>query len=187
MELVEFGCIKRVTLPADWTADPELNTSLMTMRSYHPRAQDDVEITFFRKLPGLRAEEIEKFRRFLDLPMHKIAEGSSELVELTPVLGNAGNNQWSNRNRGAAGPNFRFTSGETIFIKDRLVLQVKGSFIDPATKKALNEYCGLFFDSGADKNTIEEAYLQVPSRYGYFQFERYLKVFMDAVFSIQWV
>jgi hypothetical protein len=185
MELAPFGC-QSIHIPTDWTADEEIGSALMRMRSFHPIAHNDVEITFFKKMQGADQESVKDFRELLNQPVHKIVEGETELLKLTPVLGNAGNNQWSNKERGAAGPNFRFTSAETRNVQGRPLLQMKGSFIEPETKKAITEYCGLFIDTGADRNPIQEIYLQVPSKYGYFQFEQYLKVFLAAVSSIVW-
>jgi len=183
---VQFGSIKRFVLPDDWLADSEQNTGLMKLCCVHPRAHDDVEIAFFQKKQGILETAMQDFREILGRGDHKIVEAGDELVKLAPVMGNAGNNQWSNKNRGTRGPNFRFTMGEITHLQGRSVLKVKGSFIEPESKKAQNEYCGIFIDSGAETNLIQEVYLQVPSQYGYFQFERYLKAFSDALSTLVW-
>lgn len=186
MEVLNFGSIKSVVLPNDWLADAEQNTGVMKMRCFHPRAHEDVEIAFFQKMQGVLESAMKDFREILTRGEHKIVEGGEELIQLSPVMGNAGNHQWSNKTRGPRGPNFRYTLGEIIELKGRKVLKVKGSFIEPQSKKPQNEYCGIFIDSGADNNVIQEVYLQVPSKYGYFQFEKYVDAFSDALSTIVW-
>ena len=156
------------------------------MRCFHPRAHEDVEIAFFQKMQAELEAAMKDFREILTRGEHKIVEGGEELIQLSPVMGNAGNHQWSNKTRGPRGPNFRYTLGEIIELKGRKVLKVKGSFIEPQSKKPQNEYCGIFIDSGADNNVIQEVYLQVPSKYGYFQFEKYVDAFSDALSTIVW-
>ncbi|CAN5133540.1 hypothetical protein BH10CYA1_BH10CYA1_56650 [soil metagenome] len=186
MEVLNFGSIKCVVLPDDWSADSEQNTGLLKMRCFHPPAHEDVEVAFFQKTQGVPETAMQEFREILGRGPHKIVEGGEELLQLAPVMGNAGNHQWSNKNRGARGPNFRYTLGEITQLQGRAVLKVKGSFIEPQSKKPQNEYCGIFIDSGAENNVIQEVYLQVPSKYGYFQFERYVNAFSDALSTIVW-
>lgn len=186
MEVIDIGPIKRIAFPSDWLADSELNTGLMKMLCVHPPAHSDIEITFFQKMQGVNESAIRDFREILMLGEHKIVESGQELLKLAPIMGNAGNNQWSNKNSGRRGPNFRFSSGEIVPIQGRPVLKVKGSFMEPETKQLQNEYCGIFIDSGAENNIVHEVYLQVPSNYGFFQFEQYLKVFTDALSTLTW-
>jgi|688.fasta_scaffold453995_2 hypothetical protein len=187
MELQNFGCIKSIALPSDWQADSELNTGVLKMLCARPKADSDIEITLFQKTQGVSAESMQIFRTALNQGEHKIVEGSDQLLKLSPIMGNAGNNQWTNKDRGRSGPNFRFTSGEVTKINGKPVLKVKGSFLEPESKKLQNEYCGIFIDAGTDNNLVQEIYLQVPSHYGYFQFEKYLKTFTDALFTLKWV
>lgn len=185
MKVLNFGSIKSVVLPDDWVADNEQSTALMKLRCFHPRAHADIEIAFFQKSQGVGEDAIKDFREILALGQHKIVEGGEELLRLAPVMGNAGNHQWSNKTRGASGPNFRYTLGEITELQGRGVLKVKGSFIEPQSKQPQNEYCGIFIDSGSD-NLIQEVYLQVPSTYGYFLFEKYVNAFADALLTVVW-
>ncbi|MBS1952954.1 MAG: hypothetical protein JST89_02150 [Cyanobacteria bacterium SZAS-4] len=186
MDVLNFGSIKSVVLPNDWLADSEQNTGVMKMRCFHPRAHDDVEIAFFQKMQGVLESAIKDFREILACGPHKIVEGGTELIQLSPVMGNAGNHQWSNKTRGPRGPNFRYTLGEIIDLQGRKVLRVKGSFVEPESKKPQNEYCGIFIDSGSENNLVQEVYLQVPSKYGYFQFEKYVDAFSETLSTIVW-
>jgi hypothetical protein len=187
MELQNFGCIKSVAFPSGWHADSELNTGVLKMLCVRPEPNSDIEITLFQKTQGVSAAAIQDFRAALNQGEHKIVEGSNQLLKLSPVMGNAGNNQWTNKERGRNGPNFRFTSGEVVKIKGKPVLKIKGSFLEPESKQLQNEYCGIFIDAGTDNNLVQEIYLQVPSHHGYFQFEKHLKTFTDALSSLSWV
>lgn len=186
MELRDFGAIKSITVPGDWLADGEINTGVLKMICLHPPAHIDVEITLFEKTQGVSESALRDFRKILALGEHKVVESGEELLQLAPVMGNAGNNQWTNKERGARGPNFRFTQGEITNINGKCLLKVKGSFLEPLSKQVQNEYCGIFIDSGADNNRIQEIYLQVPASYGYFQFERFVKTFTDTLSTVLW-
>lgn len=186
MELRDFGPVKSISVPGDWRADEEINTGVMKMICLRPTASDDIEIALFEKTQGVSESAIADFRTILARGEHKIVEGGEELPQLGPIMGNAGNNQWTNKERGARGPNFRFTHGEIARINGKSVLRVKGSFLEPLSKKVQNEYCGIFIDSGADNNRIQEIYLQVPASYGYFQFERFVKTFTDTLSTVIW-
>jgi hypothetical protein len=185
MEYLQFGSIKRVVLPGDWIALPERNTAIMTLRSCHPRAHDDVEITFLRRRQEVVKPAMDCFRSTLAQPLHRITAPSEEIIAIAGAMGNAGDNQWTNKKRGE--PSFRLVSAETIQLKDRKVLLAKGSFIDPKTRKTINEYCGIFVNASADKRVVEEVFLLVPSLYGYFQFEQYARIFTETISSIDWI
>lgn len=186
MDLVQFGCIERITFPDDWSSEPEQATALLRLASVHPAEHADVEISLFQKMQGVQTSEIQDFRDILNKPEHKIVESAEQLLLLSPILGNAGNNQWSNKTRGVGGPPFRFTSGETKRINSRTVLQIQGTFIQPESKESVNQHCGIFIDSGAERNLVQEIYLQVPCRHGYFQFEQYMKIFTQVLATVIW-
>lgn len=187
MEVQNFGAIKSIAFPSDWRADAEINTGILKIQCVHPPTHDDIEIALFQKNQGVSDAAIKDFREILLRSEHKIVESGDSLIKLAPVMGNAGNNQWTNKERGARGPNFRFTSGEVLSINGKRVLKIKGSFLDPESKKLQNEYCGIFVDSNDETNKVQEVYLQVPSQYGYFQFERHMKAFNDALETVAWV
>src|ERR1700733_5796113 len=182
MEL-QFGSIKRALLPGDWIAQPEQNTAIMTLRRCHPSVHNEVEISFFRRRAQIFEQAMANFRSPLAQPIHRIAAGSEEINALAAAMGNAGDNQWTNKKIGE--PPFRLANAETIQLKNRKVLLAKGSFINPATRKTINEYCGIFADAAADQRLVEEVFLQVPSQYGYFQFECYVKIFTEVIASIE--
>jgi hypothetical protein len=186
MEYLQFGSIKRVALPADWIVLPEQSTAVMDLIACHPSIDEDVEMAFFRRREEVMIQAMDAFRATLAQPIHRIPDASEELVQLSQAMGNAGYNQWTNKAQGSGGPAIRLLKAETLQLKEKKVLQARGSFIEATTRKAVNEYCGIFVDALPDKRIIEEVYLQVPSRYGYYRFERYLKVFTATIASIEW-
>ena len=187
MEYLQFGSIKRVALPDGWLAQPERKTPIMTSRSCHPVTTEDVEITFFRRRQEIAAQPMAALRETLARAVHRIADASEEVTSLSQAMGNAGDNQWTNKTHGSGGPPFRLVKAETIQLREKKVLLARGSFLEPTTRRAVNEYCGIFVDAVPDRYMIEEVFLQVPSRYGYFQFEQYLKIFTATISSIEWM
>lgn len=184
MELSGLTSIKKIMLPQSWSARSERITQIMSIKSAYPSTHKDAEISFFKRRSALPPEDLEHFKDVLNQPPHRIADGEKELESISAVMGNAGDNQWTNRQTGYAGPCFRLINAETIAINGRRVLLVKGTFIKPENKQPINEYCGIYVNSVDDE--VEELFLQVASHLGYLEFERYLKLFLDALKTIEW-
>ncbi|HEY9678046.1 MAG TPA: hypothetical protein V6C76_08545 [Drouetiella sp.] len=182
----EFGCIKRIEIPDEWIETPDQSTPLFQMWTFHPQSIEEIEFCVFQRRQGVTLEDMQIFRATLNKGEHRIEESGAELLALTPILGNAGNNQWSNKAKGIDGPNFRFTRGDVKMLNGRPVLYVTGSFIDPESKKSLNEYRGIFVDTGSDSNDVQEIYLQVAASKGYFEFEKFAKAYEKALATINW-
>lgn len=182
MELTAFSAIKSATVPADWTLAAQKHTGIMAMSSWSPPGDDEVFITFFRRSSSLPEEGIKALKLSLSRPPHKIADASQELLDISPVLGHAGKNQWTSR----TSANFRLIQAETMMIGIRTVLYIRGAFIDPTDRKGINEYCSVFVDVPKNNGVIEEVYLQVPSKSGLLQFEKYRKVFLEVMESMEW-
>jgi hypothetical protein len=120
----------------------------------------------------------------LEGPPHRLEEGTKVLPKISGLLGNVGNNQWTNP-KGLAHTGFRLGLVETIDLQTRNALLLNGTFLQPEDKKSITEYCGIFVDV-PNKLEIEQVYLQVPSTVGVLQFEKYKKTFMTLLRSVCW-
>jgi hypothetical protein len=180
-----FGAFKSAMLPADWTSDPQKTTANMSMKSCYSPIHDEVTITFFRRSGSVTAESISLLKSTLSRPAHRIPDASQELINLAPVLGHAGDHQWASPT-GARDTTFRLIQAETMVLKVKTVLYIRGTFLDPQDRKGINEYCGIFLDVPKDSTAVEEVFLQVPCKLGIFQFEQYRKVFLQVLESMEW-
>jgi len=187
MHISGFVSLDSIELPQGWLENTETSSPIMLMKQFHPPEHPDVEITFFKRQKPVAPNAMASLIETLDQPPHKIEQGGAEIISLTNALGNVGDNQWSNRQTGDDAPCFRMLHAETTDLNGKNVLLVSGAFIAPSTKKAVNEYCGIYVPIGNSKPFIEELYLQVPSKYGYLYFEKYLKVFRQTMKTIVWL
>jgi hypothetical protein len=187
MQIPGFISLDSIEIPEGWQEDAETSSAIMLMKQFHPAEHPDVEITFFKRRKIPPPDAMASLTRTLEQPPHLIEQGGAEIISLTDALGNVGNNQWSNRQSGDAAASFRMLHAETTDLNGKNVLIVSGAFIAPTTKKAVNEYCGIYVPVIEAKPFIEELYLQVPSKYGYLYFEKYLKVFRQTMKTIVWL
>jgi len=183
MDLTDaFGAIKSATLPPDWTSDPQKTTAKMSMKSCYSPNHDEVTITFFRRCDSVTPESIAVLHSTLSRAPQTIPDASKELIDLAPALGHAGNNQWASPKAAT----FRLIQAQTMLLRMRTVLYIRGAFIDPNDRKGINEYCAVFVDVPNSDIAVEEVFLQVPSSLGIFQFEQYRKVYLQVLESIEW-
>jgi len=186
MQISGFISLDSIQIPEGWQEDAERSSAIMLMKQFHPPEHPDVEITFFKRRKSVAPDAMACLTRTLKEHPHLVEQGGAEIISLTDALGNVGNNQWSNRQSGNTAASFRMLHAQSTDLNGKNVLIVSGAFIEPKTKKAVNEYCGIFVPVEAPKPFIEEIYLQVPSKYGYLYFEKYLKVFRQTMNTIVW-
>jgi hypothetical protein len=187
MQISGFISLDSIQVPDGWQEDTERSSSIMLMKQFHPPDHPDVEITFFKRRKSIAPDAMAYLTETLAKSPHLVEQGGAEIVSMADALGNVGNNQWTNRQSGLNGASFRMLHAESTNLNGKNVLIVSGAFIEPKTKKAVNEYCGIFIPVEAPKAFIEEIYLQVPSKYGYLYFEKYLKVFRQSINTIVWL
>ncbi|MDR3612040.1 MAG: hypothetical protein P4L53_00640 [Candidatus Obscuribacterales bacterium] len=187
MQIPGFVSLDSIEIPEGWQEDAETSTAIMLMKQFHPPEHPDVEIAFFKRRKPLPPDAMACLFRTLEQPPHLVEQGGAEIISLNDALGNVGNNQWSNRQSGLDAAGFRMLHAQSSDLNGKNVLIVSGAFIEPDTKKPVNEYCGLFVPVTVPQPFIEEIYLQVPSKYGYLYFEKYLKVFRQTINTIVWL
>ncbi len=166
MQISGFVSLDSLELPEGWQEYTEISSPIMLMKQFHPPEHPDVEITFFKRRKPVAPDAMASLVATLEKLPHKVEQGGVEIISLTKALGNVGDNQWSNRQTGDAAASFRMLHAETIDLNGRNVLIVSGAFIAPSTKRAVNEYCGIYVPIADTKPFIEELDVQGPSKYG---------------------
>lgn len=196
-----FGVIKSIKLPDSFARGETLHGGMGQnwRRSFHPREKRDssqVSITSLFRGSPTECREASSFRKVLAQPPGLIfcsAEDSQHLChpeahalikEMAEALGNAGNNQLTNFEKGVGGPRFRLQRMEVLEISGRKVLAVYGVFHN-SNMEPQAYYCGLFVDAAPGKEdcAIEELVFEAQTKELY---EKYRLGFEKAISTIQW-
>lgn len=194
MQIAGHGAIKKILLPGEFSEGKTTygGTGQNWSFDYYAKNNPEVTITFYYRGTSIHDDDALFFLRLLEKEPQQIFsadKNSHESVEqlihgLAPALGNAGNNQITNKNTGMRGPRFFLASLQTMEINNKRALLVAGYFhtFEGSFSQAFR---GLFFPA---KNTpdscdIEELFLQTPSKES---MEEYASKFAQALASIEW-
>lgn len=200
MPTLQAGIIKSITLPDSFAKGESLHGGRGTnwRKVFHPRNKrdtSDVSISAFFRGRAVIDDEAKAFRVLLRQPPGVVfsaqkdtdcchPQAESIIKAMIDALGQAGNNQLTNQERGIFGPHFFLQRMETVELKKRKVMIVYGIFHD-AEMNPLNHYVGLFVD--ADPNSsdcrIEELVFEAFSNA---QYEKCRPDFEKALKSIVW-
>lgn len=194
MLTLDKGAVKKLKLPESFILGEEEygGKGLNWRRQYVSRLGSGVEITsYYRGRPAAKVDS-DAFRAVMSKPPHEIfLEGQTTEEQAEPILqevwgalGNAGNNQITNKSEGLGGPRFHMVSCSTIDMNGRRVMVATGWFHGP-DGAVHNHYCGIFFDASPNEEAcrIEELIFQADSQQVY---DSYLPSFREALFTMEW-
>ena len=195
MPTLTKGSVSDMQLPADFEFGQDLTggIALNWLKSYHAVANRDVQISLFYRGTASPADSIVGFRKLLKTQgvVFDNANGDADsktaqtIESLNAALGNAGNNQITNKAVGVTGPRFFLEKIHVILLNAKPVMAVQGYFhsydgtID-------NYYMGIFFDGSPEDEKycrIEEVVFQAPS---WALFEKYFPSFQKTLNTITW-
>lgn len=110
---------------------------------------------------------------------------SGSIPSISRVLGNAGDNQLNNPDKGKFGPAFEIEEAKVAMVNGKAVLKVDGYFHDE-NMNPTSHFLGIFIDGSPEssKSDVEEFYFQSTTKEA---FDKYLDSFKDSLKSIVWV
>ncbi len=198
MKIIDYHYIKSLILPDDWVEVEAVQgrRSEQTVRSFAPKNDLAVRIElFYRGLP-VSEEAAIALRKTLSVApkllfdlnsKSELSTADLQLIEgLEEVLGNIGNNQIVNKQKGRRGPPFVLLKLEALIWNDRPLLGARGYFKNPENNKRVSEFCGFFINAKPKDASciVEEIYLQAPSEELQM---KYLPAFQQGLSSLQWL
>lgn len=177
--IIHFTRFKSAHLPPDWDEDTSESTGRGASWSvaFHPPNEPNVQICFFHNGRSFDNEFRELFRRLLDEPEAVIFDearsiSNSQLVlQLSVLMGQAGNNQITNLSTAGATAVFHLKVLETIELGTETVLHAQGYF--KKENGAPGSYFdGLFFDGspGNPVCRVHELFFEAPSESDFLKF-----------------
>ena len=185
MELQNIGQIARLSVPDSWTREEvEFDGGIGTRRCIEFQGDGNFRLSlFYRGLP-IDADSANYLSNLLTRKPAVNGPAAltvDEIVALSLVFGlsTVGDNQYANPTPPGdeGGRAFRIDRAETINLKQRTVLWVKGTF------SSGTNYCGIFTQSHNDARVIEEVFLESGDSAN---FDDYEWRFIDVLNSIEW-
>lgn len=195
MLTAEEGVVSQIDLPSGFVLKEQLKGGMGQnwLRKYASQSDPGVVISlFYRGAPEL-ADYAKEFRRALksksvifDLENGPNDDDSKARVRaMQSCLGNAGNNQISNENKGLTGPRFFLEKIQTFALSGRSVMSVQGYFFGPDGEPD-NNFLGIFIDADPENPRyckIEEIIFESET---WEAFEKYFPQFQASLNSIRW-
>jgi hypothetical protein len=195
MPTLTKGAVQDMQLPADFEFGQDLlgGMGLNWLKSYQAVENKDVQISLFYRGTPNTAESVAGFRFLLSMQgvLFDVDKGDPDeqtrkrICSLETALGNAGNNQITNKASGISGPRFFLEKIHVINLNSKSVMAIQGYF-HGYDGEVHNHYMGVFFDATPDDKTycqIEEVVFQAPT---WELFERYFPQFQKTLNSIRW-
>jgi len=197
-----FGVIKSIVIPDSFRRGEILYGGMGRnwRRSFHPREKRDAEevsITSFYRGGAAAGSDSQILRELLARAPRQIFSSMESdkhpcppqtqylLSKMADILGNIGNNQFTNSETGIGGPRFRMEHMETIILNSRAVLSVCGVFHNSQLQPQ-NYYWGIFVDARPEGKDclIEELVFEAETKTLY---EKYRPAFQKSLTSIHWL
>lgn len=193
MNTLSRGIIKEIALPENFDLSTEQSGGIgdSWLLSCKSRRYDNVEFALFYRGTPCAADGVVSFRKLLEAPKivfnsNDTTDGDAGLIHnLSRVLGNASNNQITNKITGKHGPKFFLECLEVTELNQKNVLYVTGYFHGPEGEVDYH-YMGVFIDASPEdqkKCHIEEVLFQAPDMA---LFRKFMPDFSKSLQSISW-
>lgn len=195
--IIRFGCVETILPPQFKLAFEQMNSvGNNWLFRYQSNKDETVSVSFYYRGFPSSADTSLRFRSLLKEKDHLLFNSKSVLSSgtrsqsdpglffsgLIDLLGNAGDNQFVNKEVGLRGPAFEVAELRTQLVNERVLLRLGGIFGSGET----NFYEGVFYDGdpAAKKAQIEECFLLAPSKS---LFDEYVPCFESILHSFKWL
>jgi len=197
LNIENYHCIKSLQFPPAWR-ETEASDVFPPRedRVFTPADSPEVRIEIFSRGLPVDKKTSTAFREILKTSPCIIFEQKKEqqptaadvkiFTQIKDVLGNAGNNQIINTEKGFRGPSFIVEKAEVLNWSGKNLFALRGWFRDTDEDRRVNDFCGFFIDTNPNdpECQVEEIFLEAKDEK---EFLRYLPTFKECLSTIQWM